>query len=91
MLIDTIQNVTIVKKTYQSLSKYFEQNLYLKVENLSTKEFAEINDDFHGENFWAKHCTHELDCWIAFFFIKERFPSSQKLIMLPKADIPIFV
>ena len=65
--------------------------MYLTVENLSTKEFAEINDDFNRENFGAKHCAHELDCWIAFFFSKERFPSSQKLIILPKADIPNFV
>ena len=53
LLIHTVQNVTIVKKTYQSLCKYFEQNLYLTVENLTTKEFAEINDDFNRENFWA--------------------------------------
>ena len=91
LLIDTAENVTIVKKTYQSLYKYLEQNLYLTVENLSSEEFAEIKDDFNRENFWAKHVVHELDCWIAFFFSKGRFPGSQKLIMLPQADIPDFV
>ena len=86
MLIDTVENVTIVKKTYQSLYKYLEQNLYL-----SAEEFAEIKHDFNGEKFWAKHCAHELDCWIGFFFSKGRFPGSQKLLMLPQADIPNFV
>ena len=91
LLIDTAENVTIVKKTYQSLYKYLEQNLYLTVENLSAEEFEEIEDDFNRETFWAKHCAHELDCWIAFYFSKGKFPSSQKLIMLPQADIPNFV
>ena len=68
MLIDTVENVTIVKKFYQILYKYLEQNLYL-----SAEEFAEIKHDFNGEKFWAKHCAHELDCWIGFFFSKGRF------------------
>ena len=88
MSIDSVENITIAKKTYQSL---LEQNLYLTVENLSSEEFAEIKDDFNRENFWAKHVVHELDCWIAFFFSKGRFPGSQKLIMLPRTDIPDFV
>ena len=65
--------------------------MYLAVENLSAEEFSERKEDFNGENFWARHVVHELDCWIAFFFIKGRFPGSQKLIMLPQADIPDFV
>ena len=69
MLIDTVENVTIVKKTYQSLYKYLEQNLYL-----SSEEFAGIKHDFNGEKFWAKHCAHELDCWIVSFLVREGFP-----------------
>ena len=69
LLIDTVENVTIVKKTYQSLYKYLEQNLYL-----SAEEFAEIKHDFNGEKFWAKHCAHELDCWIVSFLVREGFP-----------------
>ena len=61
MLIDTVENVTIVKKTYQSLYKYLEQNLYL-----SAEEFAEIKHDFNGEKFWAKHCVS--------FLVREGFP-----------------
>ena len=63
----------------------------MAVENLSAEEFSERKEDFNGENFWARHVVHELDCWIAFSFIKGRFPGSQKLIMLPQADIPDFV
>ena len=74
LLIDTVENITIAKKTYQNLCKYLEQNLYLTVENLSAEEFAEIKDDFNRENVWAKHTVHELDCWIAFFFIRKGFP-----------------
>ena len=63
----------------------------MTVENLSAEEFSEIKDDFNRENFWTKHVICQLDCWIAFFFSKGRFPGSQKLIMLPQADIPDFV
>ena len=91
MLIDSAENVTIAKKTYQSLYKCLEQNFYLTVENLSAEEFEEMKDDFNRENFWEKHYANELDCWIAFFFSKGRFPGSQKLIMLPQANIPNFI
>ena len=91
LLIDTVENVFIVKKTDQSLCKYLEQNLYSTVENLSAQEFAKIKDDFNRENFGAKHCANELDCWIGFFFSKRKFPSSQKLIMLSHANISNFV
>ena len=91
MLIDTVENLTIAQKTYQSLYKYLEQNLYLTVENLSAEEFSEIKDDFNREKFWAKHCANELDCWIACFFSKGRLPGLQKSIMLPQANIPNFV
>ena len=90
LLLDTVENVAICKKTYQILCKYLEQNLYLTVENLSAEEYSEIRDDFTRENYWAKHVFFELDCWLIFFF-KGRFPGSQKLIMLPKAEIPKFV
>ena len=62
LLIDTVENLTIAQKTYQSLYKYLEQNLYLTVENLSAEEFSEIKDDFNRENFWTKCDAHELDC-----------------------------
>ena len=41
LLMNTVENITITKKTYQSLYKYLEQNLYLTVENLSAEEFGE--------------------------------------------------
>ena len=85
-VIDTVENITIAKQKYQSLYKYLEQNLCL-----SSEEIAEIKDEFNREKFWAKDVVHELDCWIAFFCSKGRFPGSQKLIILPQAGIPDFV
>ena len=91
LLMDTVENITIAKKTYQSLYKYLDQNFYLMASNLSAEEFAEIKDDFVGENVWEEYVAHELDCWLSFFYSKGRFPCPQKLIMLPQADIPDFV
>ena len=43
------------------------------------------------KTFWAKHVVYEFNCWIASFFSKGRFPGSQKLIMLPRGNIPDFI
>ena len=50
LLVDTVKNITIAKKTYERLYKYLEKKLYLTVENLS-EEFAEIKDHSNKENF----------------------------------------
>ena len=91
LLLDTVENVVICKKIYQSLYKYLEQNLYFTVENLPAEEYSEIKDDLTRENYWSKYAPFMLDCWINFLFSKGRFPGSQKLIILPQAEIPKFV
>ena len=84
MLLDTVENVGICKKTYESLYKHIEQNLYSTVENLSADEYSEIRDDFTRQSYWEKHAPFEPDCWLNFFLSKGRFPGSEKLIILPQ-------
>ena len=54
-------------------------------------EHDKIEDDFLRENFWAENVVPELDCWISFYFQHERFPSSQKLISIPKVNLSYFL
>ena len=91
MLLHTVENITIAKTTYNTLYKTLEKKLHLTIPKLSTEKLKEIKDEFTRENYWAKHVSGELDCWISFYYSKGRFPGSQNLILLPQIDIPDFI
>lgn len=69
MLLDTVENITIAKTTYDTLYKNLEKYFYLTIQKLSTEKLKEIKDDFSRENYWAKQWA-KLDCWISFYFNK---------------------
>ena len=58
---------------------------------LSIDERDKIKDDFLRENFWAGNLVTQLDCWVLFYFQHGRFPGSQKLISIPKLNLPYFL
>ena len=58
---------------------------------LSLDEQTEINDDFLRENFWWEDSFSQLDTWIAFYFKFGRFLGSQKLVSIPKVNLPYFL
>ena len=83
LLIDSVENVTICKKTYQSLYEQVAQNLNFAINNLLADEMMEINKDLQRENYWTNIETVDLlDCWCDFYFTKEKFQGSQELIMV---------
>ena len=84
---DTIENVTIAKKTYKSFYKQITNNLTFMLDNLPGDEFK----DLHTENYLPDDFHNFLDCWCEFYFHKGRFPGSQELIMVPQAQIPPFI
>ena len=92
LLMNSVENITICKKTYKTLYNQIAQNLSFTIKNLPADEMTEINKDLQRENFWANIETIDLlDCWRDFFFAKGRFRGSQELIMVPQAEIPKFV
>ena len=88
---DTIENVTIAKKTYKSFYKQITNNLTFMLNNFPDNEFKEIINDLHTENYLQDDFDNFLDCWCEFHFHKGRFPGPQELIMVPQAQIPPFV
>ena len=89
---DSVENVTISKKTYQSLYNQVAKNLSFTIANLPVDEMMEIDKDLERENYWVNIETVDvLDCWSDFYFTKGRFPGIQELIMVPQAQIPPFV
>ena len=74
-LLDTVENVAVAKKSYETFYNIIEWNFYSAVEKVSLDEYDE---DFYRENFWADHVVTELDCWISFYF-KHKFSRITKL------------
>ena len=58
---------------------------------LSSDERNEIKGDFLRQNFWWEGVVPELDSWVAFYFKHGRIPGSQKLISIPKVNLPFFL
>ena len=90
-LLNTVENVTIAKKSYETFYNVVERNFNSTMTKLSMDERDKIKDDFLRENFWAENVVTELDCWISFYFQHGRFPGSQKLISIPKVNLPYFL
>ena len=91
VLLTTVENVTIAKKSYQTFYNIIKRNLYLTMEKLSSDERDKIKEDFLREHFWAENIVTDMDCWIAFYFKHGRFPDSQKLISIPQVKLPFIL
>ena len=90
-LLDTVENVTVARKSYETFYNIIERNFYSAMEKISLDEYDIIKEDFYRENFCAKHVVTQLDCWIAFYFQHETFPGSQRLIAMPQVKTPPFL
>ena len=90
-LLTTVENVTLAKKSYESFYNIVQRNFYSTMQQLSVDEQNEIRDDFLRENFWWEDGTSQLDSRISFYFKFGRFTVSQKLVSIPKVDLPYFL
>ena len=67
-LLNTVENVTIAKKSYETFYNVVERNFYSTMSKLSMDKRDKIKDDFLRKNFWAEIVATELDCWISLYF-----------------------
>ena len=56
-LLSTVENVTMVKKSYESFYNIVQRNFYSTMQQLFVDGQNEIRDDFLSENFWWKDAT----------------------------------
>ena len=63
----------------------------MTMQQLSDNEKNEITDNFLRQNSWWEDVHLQLDSWIAFYFECGRFPGSQKLMSIPKVNLPKFL
>ena len=80
-----------MKKPDETFYNFVERNFYSTINKLSIDKRDKIKDDFLRENFWVENVVIQLDCWISFYFQHGRFPGSQKLISIPKVNLPYFL
>ena len=90
-LLDTVENVTLAKKSFETFINICAQNFYSEMEKILVDEYEQIKEDFYRENVWADDVVTQLDCWIAFYFQHGRFPRSQRLIAIPQVKTPPFL
>ena len=90
-VLNTVENVAIAKESYETFYNVVAIKFYSTMNKLPIDERDKIKDDFLRESFWAENVVTELDCWISFYFQHGRFPGSQKLISIPKVNLPYFL
>ena len=68
LLLTTVENVTMAKKSYDTFYNVIEINFYSTMNKLSSDERDQIKVDFLREKFWWEGVVPELDSWVAFYF-----------------------
>ena len=85
--LDTLENITIVKKTYEKLYNTVAKSFFSTLQKLPFEERENISDDFAQENFDLND-SESLDSWVAFYYKFGRFPGSQEVVILPQIQTP---
>ena len=86
-LLDTKENVEILKRTYTQLYNQIEKNLIQMLEKMPFDLFRNIEDDLLREGYPKKDFKN-LDTWVSFFFKQGRFPGNNNLTILPQSSLP---
>ena len=86
-LLTAVENV----KSYETFYNVIERNLFSTMSEISIDEREELKEDFLSKNFWEENVVVQLDSWLAFYYKFGRFPGSQKLISIPKVNLPVFL
>ena len=68
-----------------------EKNLFSTISKISIDEREELKEDFLSKHFRGENVVVQLDSWLALYYIFGRFPGSQKLISIPKINLPVFL
>ena len=86
-LLTAVENV----KSYETFYNVIERNLFSTMSEISIDEREELKEDFLSKNFLGENVVAQSDSWLAFYYKFGRFPGSQKLISIPKVNLPVFL
>ena len=85
--LDTLENVTVLKKTYEKLYDTVAKQFNTTLQKLPVELSQQINNDFRHENFDVREAEN-LDSWVAFYYKYGRFPGNSELTILPQSQNP---
>ena len=86
-LLDTKENVEILKKTYEKLYNQISKNFTGMLNKMPFDLFEKIEDDLMREKY-GKNDLRNLDSWVSFYFKQGQFPGNSNLTILPQSDLP---
>ena len=86
-VIDTKENIEILKKTYDELFRQIEKNHIEMLGKMPFDFFKDIENDLRRELYLEEDFL-KLDTWISFYYRFGRFPGEQELTILPQSEKP---
>ena len=86
-LLDTKENIEILKKTYEQLFNQIEKNQIEMFEKMPFDFYKDIENDLRREQYLEKDFM-KLDTWVSFYFKLGRFPGESELTILPQSSKP---
>ena len=86
-LVDTKENIEILKKTYDELFRQIEKNQIEMFQNMPFDFLKDIENDLRRELYLEEDFL-KLDTWISFYYKLGRFPGEQELTILPQSAKP---
>ena len=86
-LLDTKENVEILKNPYEKLYNQISKNFTGMLNKMPFDFFEKIEDDLMREKY-GKNDLRNLDSWVSFYFKQGRFPGNSDLTILPQSDLP---
>ena len=89
-LLDTKENLLILKKTHDQLYNQIAKNFYEMLNKMPFDLYSEIENDFLRENYEINDVKN-LDSWVSFYFKHGRFPGNNDLTILPQTNLPSVV
>ena len=86
-LVDTKENIEILKKTYDELFRQIEKNQIEMFQTMPFDFIKDIENDLRRELYLEEDFL-KLDTWISFYYKLGRFPGEQELTILPQNAKP---
>ena len=89
-LLDTKENLLILKKTHNQLYNQIAKNFNEMLKKMPFDLYSKIENDFLRENYEINDVKN-LDSWVSFYFKHGRFPGNNDLTILPQTSLPSLV
>ena len=89
-LLDTKENLLILKKTHDQLYNQIAKNFNEMLKKMPFDLYSKIENDLLRENYEINDVKN-LDSWVSFYLKHGRFPGNNDLTILPQTSLPSLI